>query len=437
MVRKLVGSALGTSVLLLALAVLLPVSTSPALASVQQQAGDAVNLLDTKAPTGTVRINGGDEYTTRWSVKVEVPATDSGSGMDRVRLSNSPKMSGNQLALHRTYDYVTPITWDLHDEAAGGSTKEGTRTVYVQWADKAGNWSEVVSDTIVIQTGSEEGKFLAVINQYRLQNGLLILKLSPKMTRAARWMSADMGANRYFSHTDSLSRDPFERMGAFGYGYNTYKAENIASGYELAQYVFDAWIKSPAHKKNIDNPNYRAIGIGRVYTKGSPYGWYWTNDFGAVMDTSTSIALSNQLSVSGGFYQYNKYRDVRVSGQVVGNFATMVVSVEVQKQDYDSTKGAYVWKAHEIRNATLDSDSRYRVSLTPGNGKYRVRAVFPGKGDIKASSSSYIQFQMQEGQVSGVSYVPKSDRQTLGGEAVVAGLELARLVLGWYNPHPK
>ena len=26
--------------------------------------------------------------------------------------------------------------------------------------------------------------------------------------------------------------------------------------------------------------NYTAIGIGRAYTAGSPYGWYWTTDFG-------------------------------------------------------------------------------------------------------------------------------------------------------------
>src|SRR3970040_1534619 len=28
------------------------------------------------------------------------------------------------------------------------------------------------------------------------------------------------------------------------------------------------------------NANFKVIGIGRVYTGGSTYGWYWTTDFG-------------------------------------------------------------------------------------------------------------------------------------------------------------
>lgn len=93
-----------------------------------------------------------------------------------------------------------------------------------------------------------------------------------------------MGAKRYFSHTDSLGRSSSKRMAAFGYTYNTYKGENLAAGHSTADGVFKAWLASTSHKKNLDNPNYRAIRIGRVYTKGSPYSWYWTTDFGGYVD---------------------------------------------------------------------------------------------------------------------------------------------------------
>ena len=67
----------------------------------------------------------------------------------------------------------------------------------------------------------EEQSFLGLINQYRAQNGLGGLSLDGQLNAASKWMSEDMGANNYFSHTDSLGRDPFTRMAAFGYNYNT------------------------------------------------------------------------------------------------------------------------------------------------------------------------------------------------------------------------
>jgi hypothetical protein len=66
----------------------------------------------------------------------------------------------------------------------------------------------------------------------------------------------------------------------YGYCYNTYKGENIAAGYSSAQAVFDGWKNSPGHNSNMLGANYRVMGIGYVFVAGSPYGHYWTNDFG-------------------------------------------------------------------------------------------------------------------------------------------------------------
>lgn len=126
----------------------------------------------------------------------------------------------------------------------------------------------------------EEQAFLDLLNNYRQQNGVGPLLAEPSLTDAARWMSADMGTHAYFSHTDSLGRNPWDRMAAFGYNYNTWRGENIAAGTSSAQTVFDLWRNSSGHNANMLSSNYRVIGIGRVYTPGSPYGWYWTTDFG-------------------------------------------------------------------------------------------------------------------------------------------------------------
>ena len=122
--------------------------------------------------------------------------------------------------------------------------------------------------------------FVSLINQYRQQNGLGTLAIDTSLQNAAEWMSTDMGVNNYFSHTDSLGRDPFVRMNAFGYNYNTWKGENIAAGTSSAQTVFNLWKGSSGHNANMLNPNYKVMGIARDDTPGSGYGWYWTNDFG-------------------------------------------------------------------------------------------------------------------------------------------------------------
>jgi hypothetical protein len=133
---------------------------------------------------------------------------------------------------------------------------------------------------------SEEQLFLTLINNYRQQNGLSTLTSTVTLENAAVWMSGDMGANDYFSHTDSLGRDPWTRICSFGYCYNTWKGENIAAGTSSAQVAFDLWKGSPGHNANMLGGNYNVIGIGRVYTAGSPYGWYWTTDFGGFVPPS-------------------------------------------------------------------------------------------------------------------------------------------------------
>jgi len=126
----------------------------------------------------------------------------------------------------------------------------------------------------------EEQAFLTLINNHRTQNGLGTLSLNTQLTNSSDWMSNDMATNNYFSHTDSLGRDPFQRMAAFGYDYNTWKGENLAAGADTAQGAFNLWKNSAGHNANMLNANFKVIGIARVYGAGSTYGWYWTTDFG-------------------------------------------------------------------------------------------------------------------------------------------------------------
>ena len=131
---------------------------------------------------------------------------------------------------------------------------------------------------------NEETAVLDLINQYRASNGLGTLALNGTLNNAARWMSEDMATSNYFSHTDSLGRDPFVRLSDFGYTYNTWKGENLAAGIDSSTQAFDLWKGSPGHNANMLNPNFNVIGIARAYSASSTFGWYWATDFGGQAD---------------------------------------------------------------------------------------------------------------------------------------------------------
>src|SRR5438876_4380272 len=132
--------------------------------------------------------------------------------------------------------------------------------------------------------GSEQD-LVARINSFRASRGLPTLAVSDTLTTAAKWMSLDMGARDYFAHTSLDGRSPTQRMYDAGYpAFGTWTGEDLAAGYTTTADVLNGWINSPAHYAVLVNPQYHAIGVGRGYTTGSTYGWYWTADFGGVVD---------------------------------------------------------------------------------------------------------------------------------------------------------
>jgi len=134
------------------------------------------------------------------------------------------------------------------------------------------------------QLGQDEEALLDLINAHRVENGLSPLSISPTLTDAALWMSRDMGEKDYFSHTDSLGRDPFQRMADFSYNYNAWKGENLAAGSDTAQLTFQLWRDSPGHNANMLNANFVVVGLAKAYDSDSTYRWYWSADFGGYDD---------------------------------------------------------------------------------------------------------------------------------------------------------
>jgi hypothetical protein len=112
-------------------------------------------------------------------------------------------------------------------------------------------------------------------------------------------MSADMGARNYFAHISLDGRSPTQRMADAGYpAFGTWTGEDLAAGYTATGDVLSGWINSPAHYAVLVNPQYHAIGVGRGYATGSTYGWYWTADFGGVVDVVRAAPVSRAATPS-------------------------------------------------------------------------------------------------------------------------------------------
>lgn len=101
--------------------------------------------VERSAPTGTIAINDGAEFTAVRTVALNLSAGDTQSGMGYMRFSNDGATWGNWLQYSENANYELP---------AG----DGSKTVYVQFKDLAGNISETCSNTIILdQTPPSDG----------------------------------------------------------------------------------------------------------------------------------------------------------------------------------------------------------------------------------------------------------------------------------------
>lgn len=159
-----------------------------------------------------------------------------------------------------------------------------------------GTGSSTESSAILLHC--EEARFLSLINLYRRQAGLTALLVSQAATEAARWHARDMGEGGYFSHTDSLGRDPSTRGAHFGYGGTM--GENAAAGNASATGTFCQWKKSTGHNANMLRAEFRVIGIGLQTVQSSQFRVYWSTPFGvSTVDKNGAAAIANPRTDGG------------------------------------------------------------------------------------------------------------------------------------------
>jgi uncharacterized protein YkwD len=157
----------------------------------------------------------------------------------------------------------------LLQERAGAATVVGDCTPASSWP---------------VARGDLASQAIQLVNAHRTARGLPPLTVSARLTAAAEWKARHMANYGYLAHHDPappVARSAAERLAACGYGAGS--GENLAAGYRSAQAVVTAWLNSPGHRANIENPSFVAIGSGAA---AGGAGVYWAHDFGTAGDSA-------------------------------------------------------------------------------------------------------------------------------------------------------
>lgn len=126
---------------------------------------------------------------------------------------------------------------------------------------------------VVPEVKSIEMEIIDLINEYRLENGLLALELEKGFVKfKAKEHNLYMIRNKVISHDLFSSRadEIIKVVKANGV------AENVAFGFFNAKDLVDAWIASSGHRKNIVG-DFNFFEISAEQNSGGA--WYFTNIF--------------------------------------------------------------------------------------------------------------------------------------------------------------
>jgi hypothetical protein len=113
-----------------------------------------------------VTIGRGVEVTRQRTQRLAISGDDATTSVTRMRVSNSRRLRKGLLRNGVELPFRASLEWLLTDTAWGGTQADGTKRVYVQLRDRAGNWSAPFTDRTVLDVtppavGAPELRFVA------------------------------------------------------------------------------------------------------------------------------------------------------------------------------------------------------------------------------------------------------------------------------------
>ena len=134
--------------------------------------------------------------------------------------------------------------------------------------------NDLEDKTVLTDQSVDKSQLLSLINSYRKQNGLPVLKHDPALDDVSQKMA------RHIAERDSM--DTWQHS-AFGLSqrlskasYSNYAgAENLGAGYADLPAAFKGWQGSEGHNKNLLNPYVTRVGIARTNRNTGTWRNFW------------------------------------------------------------------------------------------------------------------------------------------------------------------
>lgn len=104
-------------------------------------------------------------------------------------------------------------------------------------------------------------EIINMVNSERTRRGIAPLVENKALDRSAQNKTNDEQKYGYFAHTSPFGASLWYWLKKEGYKFHC-AGENLAKNYMTAKEVVDAWMKSPTHKANILDKDFKEIGVG-------------------------------------------------------------------------------------------------------------------------------------------------------------------------------
>ncbi|MFH0790496.1 MAG: PKD domain-containing protein [Candidatus Omnitrophota bacterium] len=288
--------------------------------------------VDNIAPTGTIKINNNTTYTTSTSVALDLSAEDAASGMGsgaQMRFSNDGSTWSNP------EDYALSNSYVL-------LTGDGTKIVYVKFKDAAGNWSDAISDTIILA----ENDIPPVSFTITLTKGWNLISIPVELAdmRASQIFQAGVRVKSMYPNEEYYDLDINEEL-------------KIGQGY---------WVKVPETK------TYTFTGTPVKYYeyKINESGWYLLGSIsgqGAINVTNAKIAVVYYLDPAFGYlpvrvnpdgiYHNEPCRGYVVDVTDVAEAAKITIILTALSLDYVTDVSAQALSSSQIKLTWKDNSS--------------------------------------------------------------------------------
>ena len=150
--------------------------------------------------------------------------------------------------------------------------------------DKYCNNIQHKSDSIKkIPQDTLSARFIKLLNQYRLSNGLSSLKLDIDYMKACSWMTKYMDSCHILSHDINVNgmKTPWDRLVKFSNNVEHDAYGEVAALTPILAYIqaypdktveqiyLDVWLHSPGHKKILLEPGVKVIGVCLSVSRGN------------------------------------------------------------------------------------------------------------------------------------------------------------------------